>query len=117
MDELLELLTRLLRDDHALRQETAGRKVLLCSRDVADRLKDATYDLARGRDHPDQALMALLGVEVVPTPDSAPGCWRIMLHNKCKVEGEEPPYRITHQECSILAEGRLSDPGGTVAGT
>jgi hypothetical protein len=56
----------------------------------------------------------LMGIDVVVTPDSAPGSWRLIRHDHCEVidvagPDGEPDYGksyVSHQGCTILAESR-----------
>lgn len=82
-------------------------KVLTCARDVFDALGDASAP-------PPPPVMpwkfnvaAFTGINVIISPDAAPGTWRLVQHDHCEViesrrTGQE--MIVTHRNCTILGE-------------
>jgi hypothetical protein len=108
LDELTAALTRLAR--------TPGSKQLLCAPDVADTL--AARLPAAGPPEPpwsafhDAGIIArLLAVDIIPTPDSPAGTFRLVRHYDpdaraatCEVHGET----VSHGRCAVVLEGTLA---------
>jgi hypothetical protein len=96
---------------------TKCQKVLTCAQDVADALAHiSTPTPPRLPWEPD--LAALTGIDVVVSPDAAPGTWRLLRHDHCDVIGGETPDQamiVTHRNCTVLGEnpgpgtGELAD--------
>ena len=98
----ISIITGLIRE-HSV---TKYRKTLLCAQDVAGELAEASVP-ARPRMPWEVDLAPLTGIEVVVSPDSAPGTWRLTQHDHCEVTGSEMPERsriVTHENCTVLAE-------------
>jgi hypothetical protein len=95
------------------------RKVLLCAQDVADALD--VIIMTGGRAGPPSCACDythLLGIGITPVPDSAPGTWRLILHDHCEavIEWEDEEHtrvdtrrtHVSHTGCTIAAEGQIS---------
>jgi len=107
--------------------KTKYAKDLLCARDVCDKLAEAVPPPKEGRSATYNTLALLMSVNVIITPDSPPGHFRLVRHDNCKVNdpwteidstdgggivyvappASPPPLTVSHSECSILEEGVL----------
>jgi hypothetical protein len=101
---------------------TRGYKVLLCAQDVADDLAGSSAAPAAPRRPWEMGLDTLMAVNVIVTPDSPPGSWRLVRHDHCTVNlatGEdghpdlEKSY-VSHEGCTVLGESPGSGPAGDV---
>lgn len=79
--------------------------VLICAEDVAERLRPHMAEPLEAPPEWIVALPSLIRIDIVTSPDSAPGTWRLVCHDACKVDAEAGTVR--HSECSIPAEGIL----------
>ena len=111
LEELTAALTRLAR--------SRGHKVLFCAADVADTLfaelpaagpppspASASYDAG--------IIAQMLAVDIVITPDSPPGSFRLVRHYDpvaravtCEVRGET----VSHARCAVVLQGTLTGQG------
>jgi hypothetical protein len=86
-----------------------GRKVLLCAQDVADALGRTGGEVIKGYDQEISlaaGLTSFLAIEVTVTPDSAPGTWSLVRHDKCTVDAPDGDYSravVRHRECRVVA--------------
>lgn len=95
-----------------------GHKVLLCAQDVADGLGVPPVLTAKGLPPKpwETDLAGFMAVNVIVTPDSPPGSWRLVRHDQCTVnlatdEDGQPDLDktwISHEGCTILGEGVLA---------
>lgn len=112
--DLADLLTDQLRKVHSLAPDRPkGRQELVCAADVAEALAEVAREPERTAPDPDPFMQAgavgnLINIPVITGPESAPGTWRLVTHGGCKVIGEYPDHRISHEECEITAEGCLA---------
>jgi len=110
--DLAALLTDQLRLVHML---AAGRpkgwQQLTCAPDVAEALagiiREADEADPRPREFTPPPAFPFPDIPVIISPDSAPGTWRLVTHDRCEVTGEPPDCRVSHADCTITAEGRL----------
>jgi hypothetical protein len=90
---------------------TKYQKVLTCAQDVADALADVSTP-APPRMPWEADLTFLTGINVVVSPDAAPGTWQLLRHDHCEVIGGETPDQamiVTHRDCTVL--GSNDGPG------
>jgi hypothetical protein len=111
VQDLAGLMTNQLRKVHALAPDRpAGWQQLTCAADVAEALAAVTREADKAaprRDFIPPPAAPLAGIPVIVSPDSAPGTWRLVTHDHCEVRGEHPGAWVSHERCSIAAEGRL----------
>jgi hypothetical protein len=107
LDELTEELGRAAR--------SPGAKQLLCARDVADALARAlppsSPPVPGSLFYGPGVVAGLLAVDIVITPDSPPGAFRLIRHYdpgrrgiSCEVRGGT----VVHERCQVIAEGVLA---------
>jgi hypothetical protein len=93
---------------------TRHHKVLLCAEDVAGYISSQYAPPAQRPSWEEASLIAIMGIDVVITPDSAPGSWRLVRHDHCAVidveDAEGRPdlekTHVSHDGCTILGESR-----------
>ncbi len=106
LDTLLQELTREAR--------SPGHAVLYCAQDVSNVLSAALPPTPSSPLSPCDFFTAgviadLLAVDIVVTPDSAPGTFRLVRHYDghaitCEVHGET----VSHARCPVILEGTLT---------
>jgi hypothetical protein len=98
-----------------------GRQELTCAADVAEGLVTVTREAEQPgaaqlppgalRWHAQQ-MSRLVDIPVIISPDSAPGTWRLVTHDRCEVRNAEAASPldawVSHQDCTITAEGRVT---------
>lgn len=103
LPELLGLITASAR--------TWGHKQLFCAEDVMEALSEATPETTTP--FLSDSLRIWCGADVIATPDSPPGTFRLVRHfdpvlhqTSCEVVGTT----VSHAKCTVIAEGHLSVP-------
>lgn len=76
------------------------RKVIYLAGDVAQALKDK-YTVPVSMD----TMAALMGIEIVASPEMPPGAFRLVRHDGCEVI--ERTSTVSHGRCTIVAEGTV----------
>lgn len=101
-----------------LAAQSPGGKDLFCARDVADALAQLLPQpwspaLPGSPFHATGVIAGLLAVNIIVTPDSPPGSFRLVWHYdqarrvmSCEVHGET----VSHARCAVVLEGVLAGP-------
>lgn len=94
-----------------------GQQELTCAQDVAEALREITRPRpgefvpppAIGNWFYPPSVVPLIDIPVIVSQDSAPGTWRLVTHDYCEVRNADDieRARVSHQNCTITAEGRL----------